>query len=72
VFLSYQILRNLAPETPTTSQQRAADEQLGEMAAALSRRGRTRWHAHGRRAGRVGSGGLTLRRISKAAPKTAC
>ena len=41
MYLSYQILRNLAPEPLTVAQQRAADDQLGRIAAALSRFGRS-------------------------------
>jgi hypothetical protein len=73
MFVSYQILSNLAPETPTTSQQRAADEQLGRIAAALSGVGRGRRHWAGRQARSGGSSGLTLGQLSKNASKaTAC
>jgi hypothetical protein len=74
MFVPYQMLRNLAPETLTISQQRAADEQLGEIAAALSTVGRGRRIARQRRTSSNGSGGVTFGRLSKAAaaPKAAC
>jgi hypothetical protein len=72
VFLSYEMLRNLAPETLTIAQQRAADEQLGEFAAVLSVGGRGRWLSRERRARGNGSGGLLASRLSKATPKAAC
>jgi hypothetical protein len=72
MFVPYQMVRNLAPETLTISQQRAADEQLGQIAAALSIGGRGRRISRGRRTSSNGSGGVTFSRLSKAAPKAAC
>jgi len=72
VFLPYQMLRNLAPDTLTINQQRAADEQLGEIVAVLSRGSRGRWLSRGRRVSSNGSGGLALGQLSKATPKAAC
>jgi hypothetical protein len=40
VLLPYQMLRNLAPREMTADQQREADEQLGQIAAAVARSGR--------------------------------
>jgi hypothetical protein len=37
VYLSYEILRNLQPREMTAGEQREADEQLGETAAAAAR-----------------------------------
>ena len=37
MYLPYQVLRALAPEGMTPADQRAADEQLGRIAAGLSR-----------------------------------
>ena len=37
MYLSDQMLRNLAPREMAGSQQRAADEQLGRIAAAVAR-----------------------------------
>ena len=37
MYLSDQMLRNLAPREIAGSQQRAADEQLGRIAAAVAR-----------------------------------
>jgi len=72
MFLPYLILRNLAPETLTINQQRAADEQLGELAAVLSRGGRVPWLSRVRRTSSNGSGQLVLGQISKSTPKEAC
>jgi hypothetical protein len=36
MFVSYQILRCLAPDGMTAAEQREADEQLGRIAAAVS------------------------------------
>ena len=72
MFVPYQMLRILAPETVTIAQQRAADEQLGEIAAALSVGGRGRRLSRGRRTSSNGSGGVMLSRLSKSAPKAAC
>jgi hypothetical protein len=72
MFLSYQMLRSLAPDTLTIAQQRAADEQLGEIAAVLSAGGRGRWVSRARRTRSNGSGGLLASRLSKATPKAAC
>lgn len=41
MYISYEILRNLAPEGLSAVQQREADDQLGRMAAGVMRRGRT-------------------------------
>jgi hypothetical protein len=65
MYLPYQILRNLAPESMTTGQQRAADEQLGEIAALLSRGSRGRRVAHARRTDGKQRGGLVLSYLSK-------
>ena len=37
MYFSYLMLRNLTPGTATATGQRAADEQLGQAAAALAR-----------------------------------
>ena len=37
MYLPYQVLRALAPEGMTPAEQRVADEQLGRIAAGLSR-----------------------------------
>jgi hypothetical protein len=37
MYLSHQMLSNLAPRTTTAGQQREADEQLGQVAAAVAR-----------------------------------
>jgi hypothetical protein len=37
MWFSYLMLRNLVPEGMTATEQRMADEQLGETAAALAR-----------------------------------
>jgi hypothetical protein len=39
VYLPYQMQRNLAPREMTANQQREADEQLGQLAAAVTRWG---------------------------------
>ena len=65
MYLSYQTLRNLAPESMTTGQRRAADEQLGEIAAALSRGSRGRRVADARRTAGKRPGGLVLSVLSK-------
>jgi hypothetical protein len=39
MYLPYQLLRNLVPYEMTASQQREADEQQGQIAAAVARRG---------------------------------
>jgi hypothetical protein len=47
MYFSYLMLRNLTPGTATAAEQRAADEQLGQAAAALARaRHRVAQHAH--------------------------
>jgi hypothetical protein len=38
MFLPYQMLRNLAPREMTAREQREADEQWGQIAAAVARR----------------------------------
>jgi hypothetical protein len=43
MYVPYLMLRNLGPQTMTAAEQRRADEQLGELAAAFTRRGRPRW-----------------------------
>lgn len=40
MYFSYLMLRNLTPGTTTAAEQRVADEQLGQAAAALARAGR--------------------------------
>jgi hypothetical protein len=40
VYIPYLMLRSLMPAEMTASEQRAADEQLGRIVAALARRGR--------------------------------
>ena len=40
MYLSYEILRNLAPDELTGIHQREVDDQLGRIAAGLMRRGR--------------------------------
>jgi hypothetical protein len=40
VYLPYVMLRNLAPGGMTAAEQRAADEQLGRIVAAVARRRR--------------------------------
>jgi hypothetical protein len=37
MYQSYEILRNLAPRETTADQQREADEQRGQIAAAVAR-----------------------------------
>jgi hypothetical protein len=39
VYLSYQMLSNLAPREMTADEQREIDEQLGQLAAAVARWG---------------------------------
>jgi hypothetical protein len=70
VYQSYLIQRYLTPESMTTTQQRAADERLGEIAAALSR-GHRGWRlTRFLRTTGNGSGGLGLYHISKSGRKT--
>jgi hypothetical protein len=57
MFLPYQMLRNLAPREMTAREQRETDEQLGQIAAAVSRRSHhiaVRVHAMSGLAGRDG------------------
>jgi hypothetical protein len=65
MYLPYEMLRHLAPESMTTGQQRAADEQLGEIAALLSRGSRGRRVAHARRTDGKRPGGLVPSYLSK-------
>jgi hypothetical protein len=52
MYLPYQLLRNLVPYEMTASQQREADEQQGQIAAAVARRGhRMAVQVHARAAG---------------------
>jgi hypothetical protein len=47
VYLSYQMLSNLAPREMTSCEQREADEQLGQIAARVTRWGhRVAAHVH--------------------------
>lgn len=39
MYVPYQMLRNLAPQETTPGQQREADEQLGQITAAVTRCG---------------------------------
>jgi hypothetical protein len=71
MYLTSETLRYLAPEAMTTAQQRAADQRLGEIAAALTR-GHRGWRlTRSLRTTGNGSGGLGLYPISKSARKTA-
>jgi hypothetical protein len=72
MYLSYQILGNLARREMTTAQQREADEQLGRVVAGLARRLRPERPATP--CGRTGAGhtGSLARRISKGSRNPAC
>lgn len=65
MYLSYQLLRNLAPQSITPAQQRAADEQLGRIAATLARRARADRHGAACKDSGAGNGGRSAGRISK-------
>jgi len=57
MYLPYQMLRNLDPREMTTREQREADEQRGQIAAAVARRSHhvaARVHAMSGLAGRDG------------------
>lgn len=71
MYLSYQNLRYLAPESMTVAQQRAADEQLGELAALLSRGARGWRRTRSRRTNGTGSAQLAPDQISKVGRKAA-
>jgi hypothetical protein len=71
VFIPTYVLRYMAPDTMTVSQQREADARVGEIFAALSLRNRSRLSSDRRKLTNR-SGGLILSRFSKVAPEAAC
>ena len=74
MYLSDQMLRNLTPREMTASQQRESDEQLGQIAAALTRWGHrvtAQVHAAAARPGRHGHQPTVFRKAGPALRRAA-
>jgi len=71
VYLPYQILRSLGPQSMTAAQQREADELLGSLVAGMARPARPDRKAAACGDSGAGQGGRIIGQISKSGSRPA-